>query len=122
MTRGEIENPKKPHSINGRIGPNLTESGFAGGNAGGWGKHARNIPEVPAGARRLFGSADRSSGEFRRRAIGDRQPCAGGGPNSGGRDLAGVAHFLRMYGGDDGDGLRQESAGIGWRSEEHTSE
>ena len=114
MSKPKIENTKKPCEINGRRGPNLTDSGFAGGNAGGWRKPSRNIPEVPAGARRLSGSANRSSGEFRQRAIGYRQPCAGGGPHPGCRDLAGVAHFLRMYGGDDGDGLRQESDGIGW--------
>src|SRR6266446_6203703 len=64
----------------------LPESRFAGGNAGGWRKHARNIPEVPAGARRLSGSANRSSGEFRQRPTGDRRP-SGGGPHPGGSDL-----------------------------------
>src|SRR6266436_2759942 len=48
MSKPKIENTKKPCEINGSSGPNLTKSGTAGGNAGGWGKHARNIPEVPA--------------------------------------------------------------------------
>jgi len=52
-------------------------------------------------------------GKFQWRAIGYHRP-SGRRPHPRRGDLAGDAHFLRIYGGDDGDGLRQESAGIGW--------